>query len=328
MTRFLAALSAVCGLAMLCTPPSIAATPACVPNPEAETSLADFAFKDVDTKASLIPTAVVVGKKTKVTVYVGMGDDDVGPDEYPRVSVVSATPGVPLQHPFSATYNQDINARDWKAFPDVPVWLEEGESAQIAISVTVDFPFPSTCRATIYSSAISTMPGQKPSPRSPKPGRFTLEEDGAVQGAVMRFKTKKCVGDFTATLRMAGQSLTIKSRDCTRSVSRSGGGGMHLAWDPDDESLRMWVQRQRRFTRKVTYRVAIDGDRIKTGSFRVRSRYHRGNKPRKIFNDTDFDDYVNICINESKNIYAENGRLYCAVGETSSYWYWDIDRLR
>jgi hypothetical protein len=61
--------------------------------------------------------------------------------------------------------------------------------------------------------------------------------------------------------------------------------------------------------RSVKYRISRNGERLGSGTMRFDTR----RVPlRTIWEET--DAFVNVCINESKRIEKEHGRLYCLVG--------------
>ncbi|MGE0025689.1 MAG: hypothetical protein AB7O78_01620 [Thermoleophilia bacterium] len=65
-----------------------------------------------------------------------------------------------------------------------------------------------------------------------------------------------------------------------------------------------------RFTKR--WSVNIDGVEIASGQLRVKVRRLQSEGYATIY-DTDFDRYVNVCINGGHRIYARGGHLYCTV---------------
>jgi len=66
---------------------------------------------------------------------------------------------------------------------------------------------------------------------------------------------------------------------------------------------------RRNYTTRFRYEGRFNGKRIARGTIVARTRYRPGFR----IYETDFDRYVNYCINEGKKIRASGGLLYCTV---------------
>ncbi len=73
------------------------------------------------------------------------------------------------------------------------------------------------------------------------------------------------------------------------------------------------VRAARAGRRSSRWRVELDQwQMVRSGRLELRHSKYRPALSRRIY-DTDFDPYINICINEGRRLWASGGRLYCTV---------------
>jgi hypothetical protein len=326
LTRKLIVVAAAAAAIVGCLWPAgaIAASPACAPGQVDEAFTTHIAFD-----SQRFPREVIRAVDATAPVYIGHADDSRDPED---VNVVTVEPAgaEPLSHPYRATY--PFVRPGAEAFPDVPLRFEAGDGpAVIRLTLTRQYGYSPTryCRVTVSSHPITPIdPELKLLRGFPGNRRWS----GHNRGVDFRFDTKNCGAETVALeFRVAGvrRPVSVTSRPGCVWGDRpviAGPAGVKFVTQTD-YGVSVSLELKRAVTRKVTYRVRFAGDTVRTGSFRLAMRYHRGRPGRRIY-DTDFDNYVNICINEGYEIRAHNGRLYCAIPGTPSYWYATVSRLR
>ena len=93
-------------------------------------------------------------------------------------------------------------------------------------------------------------------------------------------------------------------------------GWVFKALNEDDEdaaSLFFYpTERRRTYTQYFDYRVRWSGKTVAKGRARARVYYDRGYR----IYDSDFDNFINQCINGNRQTWASGGRLYCWIPPT------------
>jgi hypothetical protein len=316
-----------------------AAAPPCTQAQGDPAFYADLAFKDIGSHQPNVPSTVVSGRETPAKVYIGMAAVTGNPEDAPTVSIQAAS-GAPLSHPFARVYTPQVD----DPFQDVPVQLDVPDGpAVINLGITIraqqtsTTPGPPYCRLSLSSGTITPIPDSVKLVNG-SPSIIDRDEQGRTQAVELKFDTTLCSRTISLAVQHAGLLRTLVLPSCKFQGSVKGAGGLRVvAADRGDPSASeseptrgyayMFVRRAKRLTRTVRYSVSYETRVIKHGSFRVRSRLNRGYPGHRIY-DSDFDNYVNTCINENYRIYAFHGRLYCFVPGQRSYWYQRIDRLR
>lgn len=93
-----------------------------------------------------------------------------------------------------------------------------------------------------------------------------------------------------------------------------------------DSAVAVSSTLRRKFKRRISYAVMFNGALVRSGGFTISRKYHRRIRGYKVY-DSNFDDFVNICINQGLNTYAEGGRLYCFVSGESPWWETDVRKV-
>jgi hypothetical protein len=144
------------------------------------------------------------------------------------------------------------------------------------------------------------------------------------------FESSSCGNETIGlTLSSGGKSQKLKSGPgCAwnATTKRRALGWLVVAPKPPDTTsedsggaVAVSSISKRKFKRRVSYRVEFNGATVRKGSFVIARIFHKRVRGYKIY-DTDFDNYVNTCINGNYNTYAENGRLYCFVSGSAAWW--------
>lgn len=183
-----------------------------------------------------------------------------------------------------------------------------------------------TCQIT-YTAVVTPV-----APLKPRIALDTKTSPGYAY-TYLRLKTigGKCelakLGAVTFRLTGGGESRTWTLRDVCGRWASSPRSGKNLAFqmsdyedddfsaDAPNPAVLLIKPKSLRTNMRRTYRITAsqDGQRLRTVRFRLVWRYTRGYK---VWQDT--DDFVNYCINNTRTIYSQNGRLYCEYPPSQS----------
>lgn len=301
-------------------------TPEQYPAQEAQDD-ARRAFTDALDNRSTVPAFVPFGQATPVEVYLGLDDDDATGEDAPVVTIESVS-GAPLAHPYQRAF--DVQWDGTGAFPHIPVLLEQADGPAV---IVIDFRHwagsrPGVaavyCRATVRSAPITPVPSRVTMPN--RPARVARDYRKRHQGIAVRLHLSLCASDKRLRIeaRAASRMIRLVARDCRFRGSRQRSG---LRVRGNGRSVRIFLERRSTFTQTVRYRLTYGGKLVRAGSFRVRGLYHEGRKGYRIY-DSNFDDFVNVCINQNYTTYASGGRLYCSIPGDPAFYYQRVDRIR
>jgi hypothetical protein len=280
---------------------------------------------------SAVPSELVVRRNHQVTIHDAAGSQN-------HVSV-RASDAAPISHPVE----RDL-AFPSTSIPTIPVRFEPGDGPALVAVSWDDNGFE--CRAEVAKRVqpVAGSPPQVTDVYEAKSKRYVRSEtvrweldasDSPEGELVLKVWSRYSKKGKAAELRTyADQNFPAWSTKRVRrkddfllEVSRRSDGTFAAAF----ENL-YGVRSNTAFL----YAVTFNGQTIKSGRFRVRVKFTKRIKsrpPKRIYADTNFDRYVNYCINGGKRIWSQNGRLYCFETGTGredrrSYSYALISRLR
>jgi len=259
----------------------------------------------------------------RVTVMVSL-------DDGPCTAIVTSPP-ITVLSPATAPACEDGKAAYRVNIPPTVAYGREGE-VKIARNAKADASDPDI---TITSKSPSAREGNVLDDAGTGTHSVSFRRgDPPAQAVVRWFDNKRlCGGSVSATIRPVegdlpriawettdGGSLQIypKSGRCSRTrtgrvtVTVRGDGQRRRAnlGDPCQwRRLTIAPRARRNYTTRFRYEARFDGKRIARGTIVARTRYRPGFR----IYETDFDNYVNYCINENRKLYASGGLLYCTV---------------
>lgn len=290
-----------------------------------------YPYWDADAAALLsVPSSVFAGRTYDIEVdsSASMRMTAV------RVSVQAAGPQ-PISHPLERASAPGLFGSN--ALRKVPLRLESGDGPAL---VTVAWDnYGLGCRVTV-SRRVELLQGSPPA----------LDVEIVPSHAYARTNVVKWSFD-TSDSPEGELALTVRSRYSKALRMRTWSDGSFPAWQSDRLSRRgvlvlsgrsssntATVLFENRIRVPTTYTVfyteTFDAGKIKSGSFLVHVKHTKGTKGKvghRIYQDTDFDSYINFCINGGREIWSEHGRLYCwSIGKfgKAPYTYSYITRLR
>lgn len=145
-------------------------------------------------------------------------------------------------------------------------------------------------------------------------------------GTVMRVRLSGLDGCREGTLRFEATSPRAKKVDLKGDsqcgmdgISNPRGEGIRAYGMGEYIDLQLDGRARRTVTRAASWRLSHNGTTIAEGRVQLRRKYTPPRKGRgyKIWSDTNFDDFYNICLDGDHNTYSEGGRIYC--WETTRY---------
>jgi hypothetical protein len=226
-------------------------------------------------------------------------------DSTVRASFRSSDPSRPLTFGFTDAFPADTYFKDW------PVRFADGDVSG-AVSMTYreyeSAPYPASngeCMRTLERS-VEAIRGRAPS--------VSLDRAlGRVEFEVYRPSAchRAAMGEVSITVSHGRTRRTVALNDqCGHFTSR--GGAAYRKWELRASARYGFRTAQFRDLRRRTgqwdyrYRITALGRTMKTGRFRVITRYRRAYR---IWEGT--DAFVNVCINDLRRIWSSGGRLYC-----------------
>lgn len=234
----------------------------------------------------------------------------------------AAVPGHPLANPSSVTV-PSASAKFTPNAATIPIRFAPDDGLG-AVSVTWTLNLPSgECEiVSEYRQIAPAEPWLQFVSGSPRAGYWTDGEK--LQEASFELNTRQCVGRITLRFTVGRRSKSISSGpDCMLRKSSGhafrGPKGLRI-WVSDDNAFEIAFLNRRRETRSVKYRISMNGEHQFSGRVVSTMKYHRGLRGYKVF-ETNYDEFVNLCINSDRRLWAEGGRLYCWIEGTPSYWH-------
>ncbi len=145
-------------------------------------------------------------------------------------------------------------------------------------------------------------------------------------GTVMRVKLAGLDTCREGTLRFEATAPGAKKVDLKgdsqcgmEGISNPRGEGIRAYGMGEYIDLQLDGRVRRTVTRKASWRLTHSGTAIAEGRVQLRRKYTPPRRGRgyKIWSDTNFDDFYNICLDGDHSTYSEGGRIYC--WETTRY---------
>lgn len=267
------------------------------------------------------------------------------PNDQTIVSLESTT-DKPVSHPYSRTYPPDLRPSDGLE-PDgvdyqleVPVAMREGDDPiVIAQTSSIDkgpeigsrWPYTvhAACRYTVRSHPIKVLPNEVKLTRRP------AVTGGS--GVHILFNKSSCGGSsvFAVSASSGGKTVKQTTRDCAfrdvKAVGRKTGITItSTQWGADDPSVKYIIAvkpKRAAYKRTVRFVASYGAKRVTAGSFIAERRYYPGrwymrstsySYTRRIFSDTNWDEYWNYCIRKFRDVRSSGGRFFCTKRAWSS----------
>lgn len=265
-----------------------------------------------------LPRDVYADSKQTETVYTNVAETpkpvSTDDDSVLQLLLVSGSPpAYPYRQAFSADPNGfgDDAPLYTQVFPEVPLQLSLADGPAVYAFTYTRTAGGVPCRATVFSGLLTPVArpvldaGLKTA---------TVQMQKPADKLFVPVRISGCV-DQQLSLRVtfAGRRVTTTEGLCkvVNDVDE-GGLGVHVEGLGRQRAYRISISRRKTFKGTVTYQLLADGKPVASGSFQVKGTVTPGTPDHDIY-DTDFDRFVNVCINENYMTYAKGGHLYCTV---------------
>lgn len=166
------------------------------------------------------------------------------------------------------------------------------------------------CRLDFFSEPFTVLAGQV-TPGTIRSAIWGGRASDDTRGLLINFYRARCAdGRVTLQAWSGGREVKATSAEgCELGSNRVLAGDRGLGIKARWAGLLVGMRRSGR----VRFRLSYNDVPVLTGSFWV--RYWRSKRVGAIrIWDSDFDSYVNLCINGNRTTWAEGGRLYCWWG--------------
>lgn len=258
----------------------------------------------------------------RVTVMVSL-------DDGPCTAVVTSPP-ITVLSPASAPACEDGKAAYRVSIPPTVAYGREGE-VKIVRNAKADASDPDI---TITSTSPSAQEGNVLNDAGTGSHSFSFRRGDPPAKAVVRWFDNKrlCEGSVSATIRPVEGDLPriawenadgvlriyAKAGRCSRTrpgrimLTVRGDGQRRRAnlGDPCRwNDIHIAPHGRRNYTTRFHYEGRFNGKLLARGTIVARTRFRPGFR----IYESDFDNYVNYCINGGKKLYASGGLLYCTV---------------